>query len=86
MLPAMRRLLTPITIAASGGALLVGAAGGAVVASAAENPAPKPVAPIFGACVDQAVKDGKLTQAEADAITKAAAAGVLMGGGPGGHR
>jgi hypothetical protein len=34
----------------------------------------------------QAVKDGKLTQAEADAIIKAAEAGVLMGGGPGGHR
>jgi hypothetical protein len=31
--------------------------------------------------LDQAVKDGKLTQAEADAITKAADAGVLMGGG-----
>lgn len=34
--------------------------------------------------LDQAVKDGKLTRAEADAITKAADAGVLMGGGPGG--
>jgi hypothetical protein len=33
--------------------------------------------------LDQAVKDGKLTQAEADAIAKAQAAGVL--GGPGGH-
>ncbi|WP_034593934.1 hypothetical protein [Hamadaea tsunoensis] len=33
----------------------------------------------------QAVKDGKLTQAEADAITKAAEAGVLMGGGGPGH-
>lgn len=28
----------------------------------------------------QAVKDGKITQSEADAITKAAEAGVLMGG------
>ncbi|WP_229403516.1 hypothetical protein [Micromonospora okii] len=34
----------------------------------------------------QAVKDGKLTQEQADAITKAAEAGVLPGGGPGrGH-
>ena len=64
----MRRLLTPITIAATGGALLVGAAGGAVVASAAEHPAPQPVAPIFGACVDQAVKDGKLTAQQAKRI------------------
>ena len=31
-----------------------------------------------------AVSEGKLTQAEADAILKAAAAGVLLGGGPGG--
>ena len=31
-----------------------------------------------------AVAAGKLTQAEADAILKAAAAGVLLGGGPGG--
>jgi hypothetical protein len=33
----------------------------------------------------QAVKDGKLTQAEADAIVKASEAGVLFQGGPGGH-
>ena len=31
--------------------------------------------------LDQAVKDGKLTQAEADAILKASEAGVLPGGG-----
>ncbi|GHJ43851.1 hypothetical protein Cs7R123_11930 [Catellatospora sp. TT07R-123] len=36
--------------------------------------------------LDQAVKDGKLTQAEADAIVKAAQAGVLGGGGHGGDR
>ncbi|MDI1463986.1 hypothetical protein QEZ54_23655 [Catellatospora sp. KI3] len=36
--------------------------------------------------LDQAVKDGKLTQAEADAIVKAAQAGVLGGGHGGGHR
>jgi 3-hydroxyacyl-CoA dehydrogenase len=38
--------------------------------------------------LDQAVKDGKLTQAEADAIYKAAENGTLpAGGGPGGgHR
>jgi serine/threonine protein kinase HipA of HipAB toxin-antitoxin module len=40
--------------------------------------------------LDQAVKDGKLTQAEADAIYKAAENGALQGaggfGGPGGHR
>jgi HD-GYP domain-containing protein (c-di-GMP phosphodiesterase class II) len=36
--------------------------------------------------LDQAVKDGKLTQEQADAITKAAEAGVLPYGGPGwGH-
>jgi len=34
--------------------------------------------------LDQAVKDGKLTQAEADAIYKAAENGVLPDGGPGG--
>lgn len=34
--------------------------------------------------LDQAVKDGKLTQAEADAIYKAAQNGVIPGGGPGG--
>src|SRR4051794_2224165 len=64
----MRRLLTPLTLAATGGALLVGAAGGAVAASAAGNPAPKPVAPILGACVDQAAKDGKLSAAQAKRI------------------
>jgi len=39
--------------------------------------------------LDAAVKDGKLTQAQADAIYKAAQEGVLPGGGlggPGGHR
>ena len=37
----------------------------------------------FGARLDQAVKDGKLTRAEADAVLKAAKAGVIgMGGGP----
>ena len=40
--------------------------------------------------LDQAVKDGKLTQAEADAIYKAAENGTLPAGGgpgrPGGHR
>lgn len=39
--------------------------------------------------LDQAVKDGKLTQEQADAILKASDAGVLLGGGgrggPGGH-
>jgi hypothetical protein len=36
--------------------------------------------------LDQAVKDGKLTQEQADAIAKAAEAGVLPYGGPGwGH-
>lgn len=36
--------------------------------------------------LDQAVKDGKLTRAEADAIVKAVETGVLPGGGgPGGH-
>ena len=35
--------------------------------------------------LDQAVKDGKLTQAEADAIIKAQEAGVLGGPGFGGH-
>lgn len=35
--------------------------------------------------LDQAVKDGKLTQEQADAITKAVEAGVFPGG-PGGHR
>jgi hypothetical protein len=36
--------------------------------------------------LDQAVKDGKLTQEQADAITKAVEAGVFPGpGGPGGH-
>ncbi|WP_327036350.1 hypothetical protein [Micromonospora ureilytica] len=34
--------------------------------------------------LDQAVKDGKLTQEQADAITKAVEAGVFPG--PGGHR
>ena len=34
--------------------------------------------------LDQAVKDGKLTQAEADAIYKAAENGVLPAAGPGG--
>ena len=68
MLRAMRRLLTPLTIAATGGALLVGAAGGAVVASAADNPSPQPVAPLFRACVDQAAKDGKLSSQQADRI------------------
>jgi hypothetical protein len=34
--------------------------------------------------LDEAVKAGKLTQAEADAILKASEAGVLGGGGPGG--
>src|SRR4051794_35368992 len=68
MLPAMRRLLTPITIAATGGALLVGAAGGAVAASAAGNAAPQPVAPLFRACVDQAAKDGKLSAQQAQRI------------------
>jgi hypothetical protein len=68
MLLAMRRLLTPITIAATGGALLVGAAGGAVVASAAENPAPQPVAPLFHDCVDAAVKAGKLPAKQAERI------------------
>ncbi|WP_431907031.1 hypothetical protein [Micromonospora carbonacea] len=33
----------------------------------------------------QAVKDGKLTQEQADAITKAVEAGVFPGGGFGGH-
>src|SRR4051794_1612018 len=64
----MRRLLTPLTLAATGGALLLGAAGGAVAASAADSPAPKPVAPILGACVDQAAKDGKLSAAQAKRI------------------
>jgi predicted trehalose synthase len=36
--------------------------------------------------LDQAVKDGKLTQAQADAIMKAAEAGVLPGGEGGGPR
>ncbi|MGC4855326.1 hypothetical protein ACLQ24_18530 [Micromonospora sp. DT4] len=40
--------------------------------------------------LDQAVKDGKLTQEQADAITKAVEAGVFPGpgvfSGPGGHR
>jgi hypothetical protein len=36
--------------------------------------------------LDQAVTDGKLTRAEADAIYKAAENGVLPEGGPGGHR
>ncbi|WP_405099270.1 hypothetical protein [Micromonospora sp. NBC_01412] len=35
--------------------------------------------------LDQAVKDGKLTQEQADAITKAAEAGVFPGGGDRGH-
>ena len=35
--------------------------------------------------LDQAVKDGKLTQEQADAITKAAEAGVLPGPGGRGH-
>ena len=35
--------------------------------------------------LDQAVKDGKLTQEQADAILKAAEAGVLPGGGRGGR-
>src|SRR3954451_19053307 len=64
----MNRLLTPLTIAATGGALLVGAAGGAVVASAASGPAPQPVAPLFRDCVEQAVKDGKLPAAQAKRI------------------
>lgn len=34
--------------------------------------------------LDQAVTDGKLTQAEADAVKKAVEAGVIGGGGPGG--
>lgn len=39
--------------------------------------------------LDQAVKDGKLTQEQADAVLKASESGVLpggMGGGRGGHR
>ncbi|MEH0842253.1 hypothetical protein V6U81_07660 [Micromonospora sp. CPCC 205711] len=35
--------------------------------------------------LDQAVKDGKLTQEQADAITKAVEAGVFPGGGGRGH-
>ncbi|WP_405105859.1 hypothetical protein OG559_19910 [Micromonospora sp. NBC_01405] len=35
--------------------------------------------------LNQAVKDGKLTQEQADAITKAAEAGVFPGGGDRGH-
>ncbi|WP_433343743.1 hypothetical protein [Micromonospora sp. CA-111912] len=35
--------------------------------------------------LDKAVKDGKLTQEQADAITKAAEAGVFPGGGDRGH-
>ena len=34
--------------------------------------------------LDQAVTDGKLSQAEADAVKKAVEAGVIGGGGPGG--
>lgn len=37
----------------------------------------------FSDRLDQAVKDGKLTQAEADAVKKAAAAGIIGMGGPG---
>lgn len=37
----------------------------------------------FNDRLDQAVKDGKLTQSEADAVKKAAAAGVIPYGGPG---
>ncbi|SBT45211.1 hypothetical protein [Micromonospora auratinigra] len=36
--------------------------------------------------LDQAVKDGKLTQEQADAVLKAAEAGVFPGPGGGGHR
>ncbi|MEH1168340.1 hypothetical protein V6V47_23440 [Micromonospora sp. CPCC 205539] len=51
-----------------------------------ERPSPEARKAALKERLDQAVKDGKLTQEQADAITKAVEAGVFPGlGGHGGH-
>jgi hypothetical protein len=65
MLAAMKRYLTPITVAAAAGVLAVGAAGGAVAASAASSTPqqPRTVAQMRANCAARADLRGKLREA-----------------------